>query len=149
MKDQSASTVEGNIINSFESIYAADKKLNIGCRNILYVVQGRVFTAAGFRWFWHDYIPTKRDFLANKIKYSNRPFNTSLWEKLGKSPIDKSNPPACIDLSIKDLPHECWKSIPSFENHYVISNRGRVKRLGSLTCDNNIFLEKIKSCLLI
>lgn len=56
-------------------------------------------------------------------------FNNSLWEKLGKPHINKKNPPAIFDLSIKDLPGEQWKSLPCFEGKYVISNKGRIKRL--------------------
>lgn len=94
-------TVEGNLVNTFESIYVADKMLNIGCRNILYVIQRRVFTAAGYRWFWSDYIPTKQDFLSDKAQSLNKLFNTSLWEKLDQPPIDKSSPPPCMDMSLR------------------------------------------------
>lgn len=59
--------------------------------------------------------------------------NTSLWKKLGKPAIDKKNPPACMNLSLKDLPDELWKPIPDFENQYLISNKGRVKRLANWT----------------
>jgi len=137
-------TVEGKLINTFDNIYVADKMLNIGCRNILYVIQGRVFTAGGFRWFWSDYIPKKKDFLANKAQSSNDVLNTALWKKLGQPLIDKGNPPACMNLSPEDLPNECWKPIPSFENQYLISDKGRIKRLSGWTSDNNIFFPEEK-----
>ncbi|WP_110366730.1 NUMOD4 domain-containing protein [Chryseobacterium sp. CBTAP 102] len=56
-------------------------------------------------------------------------FNNSLWEKVGKPRINKKSPPAIFDLSLRDLPDERWKPLPGFEGKYVISDKGRVKRL--------------------
>lgn len=141
-KSVSQYTVDGRFVKTFESINAADEVFGIGRRNILYVIQGRVFTAAGFRWFWSDYKPEKKDFLytrKSKRATVNKLFNTSLWERLGKPPMDKNNPPACMNLSIEDLPDERWVPIPDFESQYVVSDKGRIKRLSGWTSENNIF----------
>ncbi|SHF81486.1 NUMOD4 motif-containing protein [Chryseobacterium sp. OV279] len=65
--------------------------------------------------------------------------NHSLWEKLGKPLIDKDNPPACLNLSLKNLPEEHWKPTPEFEHRYMISDKGRIKLLSGWTSDHNIF----------
>ncbi|WP_223609325.1 NUMOD4 domain-containing protein [Chryseobacterium sp. OSA05B] len=135
-------TVQGDWVKTFESIYDADKALGLGCRNILYVLQKKSFTAGGFRWFLKDYSPQKKDFLSKKANQTLNPdpiLNHSLWEKLGRPPIDKDNPPACLNLSIKNLPKEHWKPLPEFEHRYMISDKGRIKRLSGWTSDHNIF----------
>ncbi|THV57541.1 NUMOD4 domain-containing protein [Chryseobacterium candidae] len=63
--------------------------------------------------------------------------NKALWKKLGKPEIDQNNPPACMNLSLKDLPGEEWKPLPGFEKQFSISNKGRIKRLNTWT-DNKI-----------
>src|SRR5690606_20915180 len=60
------------------------------------------------------------------ILNSKKVFNDSLWEKLGKPQINKKNPPAIFDLSLRDLPGEHWKPLPGLGGKYVISNKGRV-----------------------
>lgn len=67
------------------------------------------------------------------ILNSKKVFNNSLWEKLGKPRINKKNPPAILDLSLRDLPDEHWKPLPGFDGKYVVSNKGRVKRLSGWT----------------
>lgn len=42
-----------------------------------------------------------------------------------------------MNLSLSDLPGEHWKPVPGLENGYLISNKGRVKRLGSWTTSKN------------
>jgi hypothetical protein len=44
-----------------------------------------------------------------------------------------------MNLSLQDFPGEQWKPIPSFEHQYLISNKGRVKRLGSWTSNKKTF----------
>lgn len=34
-----------------------------------------------------------------------------------------------MNLSLNDLPSENWKPIPDFEKTYLVSNKGRIKRL--------------------
>ena len=133
-------TVEGDLVNHYERIDAAASTLEISGRYILAVIHNERFTAGGFRWFFKDYIPKKADFILspeNNSDTSTKLLNKSLWEKLGKPPIDQNNPPACVNLSLNDLPNEHWKPIPGFENQYVISNKGRLKRLGSWTTSKN------------
>jgi hypothetical protein len=88
--------------------------------------------------------PEKEDFIViPKSEVSDIRLNKSLWEKLGKPPIDKNNPPACINLSLKDLSGEQWKPIPNFEDRYVISDKGRVKRLRGWTSGGRkVFLKE-------
>jgi hypothetical protein len=124
-------TVDGKHIACFESISAASKASGANTGGILSVLQKVSFTAGGFRWFSDDYIPQKKDFLATRINKTlnfKGILNISLWEKLGKPAIDANNPPACMNLSLTDLPGEHWKEIPDFEGQYIISNKGRVKR---------------------
>ncbi|UKB82347.1 hypothetical protein LF887_15185 [Chryseobacterium sp. MEBOG06] len=137
-------SVEGELICNFESMYAAKKALDIGCESIMDVINKEFLTAGGFRWFLQSYIPKKEDFIViTKSKISDRRLNTSLWEKLGKPPIDESNPPACMNLSLEDLPGEYWKPIPGFEARFAISNKGRIKRLSGWTSiGRKIFLKE-------
>jgi hypothetical protein len=123
-------TVDGKHIAYFESLSAAAKISGASAGGILSVLQKISFTAGGFRWFSEDYTPTKKDFLATPKKAPNCKgiLNISLWEKLGKPAIDINNPPACMNLSLSDLPEEQWKEIPDFGGQYTISNKGRVKR---------------------
>ncbi|WP_261511749.1 NUMOD4 domain-containing protein [Chryseobacterium paludis] len=133
-------TVEGELIGTFENIGAANDTLSIGDRNILYALNKERLTAGGYRWFFKDYTPKKEDFIIStesKSDSSGKLLNKSLWEKLGKPPIDKNSPPACMNLSLNDLPREHWKPVTGLENGYLISNKGRVKRLGSWTTSKN------------
>ncbi|WP_285439752.1 hypothetical protein [Chryseobacterium sp. ISL-6] len=41
--------------------------------------------------------------------------------RLDKPLIDENNPPACMNLSLNDLPDENWKSVPDFEETYLVS----------------------------
>jgi hypothetical protein len=127
-------TIDGDFVASFDSIYAADKALGIGSGGILYVLQRKNFTAGGFRWFYKEYQPEKEDFIftSKNKKRSTRPndvLNINLWMRLGKPLIDENNPPVCMNLSLNDLPGENWKPVPDFEGTYLVSNKGRVKRL--------------------
>lgn len=133
-------TVEGKLIATFENIATASNTLGIGRRNIFYALDKEQLTAGGFRWFFTDYSPKKEDFILStesKPDSSHKLLNNSLWGKLGKPPIDKNNPPACMNLSLNDLPGEHWKPAPGLEDGYLISNKGRVKRLGSWTTSKN------------
>lgn len=73
---------------------------------------------------------------------SKKTFNDILWEKLGKPDIDKKNPPPILNLSPKDLPNEHWKPLPGYEGKYVISNKGRVKRLSGWKMGIQFFAEE-------
>ncbi|PTT66911.1 MULTISPECIES: NUMOD4 domain-containing protein [unclassified Chryseobacterium] len=126
-------TVEGIFVAVFENIDIAADTLGISRVNILNVIEGEHFTAAEFRWFPKDYIPTKEDFISVKKTKFDKVFNKTLWKRLGMPEIDESNPPACMNLSLEDLPGELWKSIPRMEDQFQISNKGRIKRLNSWT----------------
>ncbi|WP_277115247.1 NUMOD4 domain-containing protein [Chryseobacterium sp.] len=144
-------TTEGNLLSTFDSIDVAADTLGIENRHILAVIKKERLTAGGFRWFLKNYMPEKEDFIfSTQIENSTRLLNRSLWEKLGSPQIDENNPPACMNLSLKDLPGELWKPIPGFEDRYVISNRGRIKRLaGWTTIVRKLFLkEQILSIML-
>ncbi|MBE4947484.1 NUMOD4 domain-containing protein [Chryseobacterium culicis] len=127
-------TTEGNLLSTFDSIDSASDSLGIVNRHILAVIKKERLTAGGFRWFLKSYIPKKEDFIFSpQVENSTRLLNRSLWEKLGGPSIDETNPPACMNLSLKDLPGERWKPIPGFEDCYIISNMGRIKRLAGWT----------------
>lgn len=128
--------VEGILIAQFDSIYSAEEKLGISCERILDVINKRFLTAGTFRWFLQSDPPDKEEFLISGIKTtSGRLLNETLWKNLGRPRINKNNPPPCMNLSVEDLPGEYWKPIPivGFEGQYVISNKGRVKRLSGWT----------------
>lgn len=137
-------SVEGELICNFESMYAAEKALGIACERIMDAINKEFLTAGGFRWFLQNYVPKKEDFtMIIKSNTSDKKLNKSLWEKLGKPPVDKNNPPACMNLSIKDLPGEYWKPIPGFEARFAVSNKGRIKRLSGWTSmGRKIFLKE-------
>jgi hypothetical protein len=125
-------SVEGALIDQFDSIYSAEEKLGISCERIIDVINKKFLTAGTFRWFLQSDPPGKEDFLVSRIKTtSGKLFNETLWKNLGRPRINKNNPPPCMNLSIEDLPGEYWKPIPivGFEDQYLISNKGRVKRL--------------------
>ncbi len=127
-------TVEGNFVASYDNIYEAGKTLGIDPVHILAVINKKRFTAGKFLWFEKEYTPVKKDFAPETKK--NKPdkiLNTNLWKKLGQPTIDESNPPACMNLSLNDLPGEYWKPVPDLEQYFAISNKGRVKRLNTWT----------------
>lgn len=133
-------TVDGEFVVTFESIDVAADTLGIVGRYILAAINKERMTAGGFRWFFDDYIPKGEDFILtseSKSGTSEKQLNKSLWEKLGKPPINEKNPPACMNLSLNNLPDEHWKPIPGLEDQFVISDKGRVKRLGSWTTSKN------------
>lgn len=130
-------TTTGDLVASFESIYCASKFLGISHTSIMPVIKRKRLTAGRFRWFPKEYSPTKEDFIVTTKNKFEKVLNTSLWKKLGQPKIDKSNPPACMNLSLKDLPGEEWKPIPGLEDYFDISNKGRVKRLNSWTQNKN------------
>ncbi|PRB01992.1 hypothetical protein CQ046_13585 [Chryseobacterium sp. MYb7] len=144
-------TTEGNLLSTFDSIDSASDSLGIVNRHILAVIKKERLTAGGFRWFLKNYIPKKEDFIFSpQIENSTRLLNRSLWEKLGSPSIDETNPPACMNLSLKDLPGERWKPIPGFEDCYIISSMGRIKRLAGWTTIGRklFFKEQILSIML-
>ncbi|WP_418122474.1 NUMOD4 domain-containing protein [Chryseobacterium sp. PTM-20240506] len=144
-------TVEGNFVADFESITAASETLGIGCRNIFTVIKKEGMTAGGFRWFLKGYTPRKQDFfpITKTAHNSEKILNKLLWEKLGRPTINKNNPPACMNMSLEDLPGERWKPIPGLEKQFTISNKGRIKRLNTWTSAKNkaFFKEHIISLL--
>ncbi|SEW24334.1 NUMOD4 motif-containing protein [Chryseobacterium wanjuense] len=73
---------------------------------------------------------------------SKKTFNDVLWEKLGKPDVKKKNPPPILNLSLSDLPNEHWKPLPGYEGKYVISNKGRVKRLSGWKMGIQFFAEE-------
>ncbi|MFP3591365.1 NUMOD4 domain-containing protein [Chryseobacterium sp. SIMBA_038] len=125
-------TVEGKLVANFEDMYTAGEAVGVLPESIMDVVYKEFLTAGGFRWFLQSYHPKKKDFLITDTSdYSERVFNFSLWKKLGQPKIERNNPPACMNLSIKDLPNECWRLISGSESRFAISNKGRIKRLSS------------------
>lgn len=126
-------TVHGDFVAAYENIYAASETLGIYPPHILSVINKKSTTTGKFLWFTKDYTPTKEDFLPEAKNKSEKILNTSLWKRLGQPAIDESNPPACMNLSLKNLPGERWKPIPDLEGYFVISNKGRVKRLNTWT----------------
>ncbi|MCS3533126.1 NUMOD4 domain-containing protein [Chryseobacterium sp. JUb7] len=130
-------TLQGNFVASFDSIYQASETLGIAHTYILSVIKKDRFSAGGFRWFVKDYIPLKQNFIKERKRTSNIIFNKNLWARLGKPRVNKKNPPACMNLSLKDMPGELWKPLPNFENEFCISSKGRIKRLYSWTENEN------------
>ncbi|SMO43716.1 NUMOD4 motif-containing protein [Chryseobacterium rhizoplanae] len=126
-------------------MYAVEKKLGIAAESIRNVINKEFLTAGGYRWFLKSYTPTEEDFIVtDNPNLSDRMLNTSLWKKLGKPAVDQNNLPACLNLSLKDLPGEKWKTIPGFDNRFVISNKGRVKRLAGWTSSGRtIYLKEL------
>ncbi|WP_330747616.1 NUMOD4 domain-containing protein [Chryseobacterium sp. CP-77] len=144
-------TTEGNLISTFDSIDVATESLGIDKRHILAAIREKRLTAGGFRWFFKTNVPKEKDFIFSSEKEdSAQLLNKSLWKKLGCPPIDENNPPACMNLSLKDLPGEKWKSISGFEGNFIISNKGRIKRLAGWTViGKKLFLkEQILSIIL-
>ena len=137
-------TTEGNLLSTFDSIDVAADTLGIENRHILAAIKKERLTAGGFRWFFKGDVPKEEDFIfSSEIGDSAQLLNRSLWEKLGSPPIDENNPPTCMNLSLKDLPGEKWKPIPGFENRFIISNKGRIKRLAGWTCvGRKLFLKE-------
>ncbi|WP_294283400.1 NUMOD4 domain-containing protein [uncultured Chryseobacterium sp.] len=126
-------TVEGDFIASYDNMDAAADSLGISRTNILDVIEKEQLTAGEFRWFLKNDVPTKDDFVPVDKKKADKILNTSIWNKLGRPDIDKNNPPACMNLSLADLPDEVWKPIPGIEDRFHISNKGRIKRLNTWT----------------
>jgi hypothetical protein len=137
-------TVDGNLVAEFETMYEAEKIAGVGCESIMDVINKEYLTAGGFRWFLQSQPPQEKDFVViHQSKNSDKILNTSLWNNLGKPAIDENNPPACINLSLEDLPEEHWKPIPGFENRFAISDKGRVKRLSGWTSTGRkVFLKE-------
>lgn len=94
-------------------------------------------TAGGFRWFLKEYVPTKKDFVFAQEMTTNKILNISLWKKLGQTSIDKNNPPACMNLSLENVPGEKWKPLRGLSDQFAISNKGRIKRLNCWTSAKN------------
>ncbi|PXW16673.1 NUMOD4 motif-containing protein [Chryseobacterium sp. CBTAP 102] len=126
-------TVDGNFVASYESIYAAGETLGIYPPHILSVLNKKNITTGKFLWFEKGYKPTKEDFIPERKSKSEKILNTKLWKRLGQPLIDESNPPACMNLSLKNLSGERWRPFPDLEEYFAISNKGRVKRLNTWT----------------
>lgn len=130
-------TVDGNFVAAYENIYEASETLGIHPTYILSAINKKRITAGKFRWFAKDYMPATKDFIPERKNKPEKVFNASLWKRLGQPPIDQSNPPACMNLLLKDLPGERWKPIPGLEGYFAISSKGRIKRLNSWTLGKN------------
>ncbi|PZU89064.1 MAG: hypothetical protein DI529_05020 [Chryseobacterium sp.] len=136
--------VNGNFITDFEDMYSAEKAVGVGRESIMDAVNGIFLTAGGFRWFISSRSITEKDFeVKPKSKTNHKLLNETVWKNLGQPLIDKNNPPPCMNLSPEDLPGEKWKTIPGFRNRFVISNKGRVKRLSGWTTEGRkVFLSE-------
>lgn len=144
-------TVEGELVAHFNSMYDAAEHIGLQPESIMDVIHKEFLTAGEYRWFLKSDNPQQKDFVVqNKSSLQQKIFNASLWKKLGKPPIDKKNPPPCMNLSVKSLPGEQWQPIPLFENRFMVSDKGRIKRLsGWTTTGRKVFLhEQILSQLL-
>ncbi|WPO89327.1 NUMOD4 domain-containing protein [Chryseobacterium sp. HR92] len=144
MQAVSQYSIQGNLLANFDSMYAVEKKLGIATESIKDIINKEFLTAGGYRWFLKSYTPTEKDFIVtDKQNLPGRLFNTSLWKKLGRPAVDQNNPPACLNSSLKDLPGEQWKTIPGFDNRFIISNQARVKRLAGWTSSGRtVFLKE-------
>jgi hypothetical protein len=129
--------VDGGYMGSFKNIEDAGRSLNISSRHLFAVINKERFTAGGFRWFLQEYTPAKQDFIPSTKKKTRQLLNVSLWKKFGKPSIDCGNPPACMNLSLENLPGEEWKRIPELSDLFAISNKGRIKRLSYWTSSKN------------
>ena len=146
-------TVEGVFVADFDSMYEAAEHVKILPESIMDVIHKEFLTAGGYRWFLKTHTPQQEDFkIQNRSTPQQNILNTALWEKLGKPAIDLKNPPPSMNLSLKNLPGEHWKPIPisPYENRFMISDKGRVKRLSGWTAKGRkVFLhEQILSQLL-
>ena len=126
-------TVDGDFVASYENIYAASEILGIYAPHILDIINRKRTTAGKFLWFEKGYTPTKEDFMPERKSKPEKILNTKLWKRLGQPLIDENNPPACMNLSLKNLPGEKWKPFPDLEQYFAISNKGRIKRLNTWT----------------
>ncbi|MGH1517064.1 NUMOD4 domain-containing protein [Chryseobacterium sp. JK1] len=134
MQAVSQYSTKGKLLVNFENMYAAGKEFNITPESIMDVIHKEFLTAGGFRWFLTSSPPSPEDFIVDNPAIIPGPLlNTSLWEKLSRPSVNKNSPPACMNLSLKDLPGEIWKIIPGLGKRFVISNQGRVKRLAGWT----------------
>lgn len=136
--------INGNFIADFKDMYSAEKAAGVGCESIMDAVYGVFLTAGGYRWFLSSRAIIEKDFeVTAKSKEDHRIFNKTLWKNLGKPSVDKKDPPPCMNLSLENLPGEEWKPVPGFGNRFVISNKGRVKRLsGWITESRKVFLRE-------
>jgi len=139
-------TVEGVFVANFNSMYEAAENIGLQPESIMDVIHGEFLTAGGYRWFLKSHTPQQEDFkVQNRRDAPQNILNTTLWEKLGKPDIDRENPPSCMNLSLKNLPGEHWQPIPisPYENRFMISDKGRVKRLGGWTTKGRkVFLQE-------
>ncbi|WP_312175717.1 NUMOD4 domain-containing protein [Chryseobacterium sp.] len=139
-------TVEGVFVADFDSMYKAAEHIKILPESIMDVIHKEFLTAGGYRWFLKSHIPQQEEFkVQNRRDAEPNILNISLWEKLEKPAIDRENPPPCMNLSLKNLPGEHWKPIPisPYENRFMISDKGRVKRLsGWTTTGRKVFLQE-------
>lgn len=121
-------TTGGEFVADFDSFYAAEKAFGIEVEAIYHAIFKKTLVAGAHRWFLQSNPPQEKDFTTTDN--SGRLLNNDLWKRLGRPSIDKKNPPACMNLSIENLPEEQWKPIPNFERRFFISDKGRVKRGG-------------------
>lgn len=137
-------TVEGKLVSSFDSIYEAAEKIGQSAESIMDVIHREFLTAGGFRWFLQSYTPGKVDFIVSgQSDIKSDGFNVSLWKKLGKPDVDRKNPPACMNMSLQDMPEEKWKPVPGFDKRFLISDKGRVKRTEGWTeAGRKVFLKE-------
>lgn len=144
-------TTEGILIKHYNNMYEAAECINVTPESVMDVIHKEFLTSGGYRWFLKSNPPGKEDFMVkNNIQTPQDILNITLWEKLGRPDIDIKNPPPVLNFSLGCLPGEDWKPIPHFETRFMISSKGRVKRLsGWTTTGRKIFLqEKILSQLL-
>jgi hypothetical protein len=123
----------GNPIANFPSIYEAGKSIGINERNIGAIINGPGNMYMGY--FWKAGVH-KRKLNLKKLLLSGKEqpeINTDLQKRLGIKKIDKKNPPAFLNRSLRSMKGEVWKDIPDYEGLYKISNYGRVKALQKIT----------------
>ncbi len=135
--------IEGNQVGQFDSIFAAEKITGINSGSIYMAVMGQSFTAGGFRWQLADPQAHQKMMEARGNTPRSQPnlseflFNEALWKHLGSPEVDRTHPPAGLNLSLHKMENESWKPIPGYEGLYEISNWGRVKKLAGWSSSPN------------
>jgi hypothetical protein len=122
----------GNPIESFASMYEAGKKTGLNERNIAAVVSGTDHMYKGF--FWKAGIHTRKLNLSKISRNTEQErINTGLQKRLGLKKIDRTSPPAYLNLSTQTMKGERWLDVPGYEGLYQVSSLGRVKALQKIS----------------
>lgn len=121
-------SLEGEYLNTFESIKAAMEKTGLSREAIAGVLYGNRYLSREFIWKYADSfkdgeIPSR--IIADEYKLPE-PAQTANKRK-GKQFPRYDYP--YQDMFLYDLDEESWKEVPGLENYCMVSNLGRVKSL--------------------